>query len=365
MKANEIMTKNVITMDENTVITEAIAKMRDNSIQTIPILREGRYIGVLTYREILKRHSIQPNAKVVHFTVPSPGLSEEESVESVAKSLIESGLLALPVLKKDKIIGIVSRTDIIEHLPELFNIRNLTCSDLMISDPDMVHENDSVNTAIEKMRSADLTEIPLVDGSGRYTGILKMDDATREMVGRKKGIKFGQFTSTKEPVNIVCSSLLTELEALKEDAPLEKSASLMTESHVHITPIVDDENKLTGIVEMNTIINFIAGSSSSEGLLVNISGLEPGEEDLYEIVYFLADKFLTRYHKLTGHKNGTLNINVQKYKTEGKTKYSVRTMLLSGRITMSMDSHDWNFGKCISDIFDGYEKRLAKLKEKT
>ncbi|EQD79012.1 inosine-5'-monophosphate dehydrogenase, partial [mine drainage metagenome] len=106
-------------------------------------------------------------------------------------------------------------------------------------------------------------------------------------MGGKGAIKFGQFTSTKEPVNIVCSSLQTELQSLKEEDPLEKAASLMTKNHVHLAAIVDDENKLVGIVEMNMIVDFIAGSTNNEGLLVNISGLKPGEEDLYEITYFL------------------------------------------------------------------------------
>ena len=364
MKAMEIMTREVISLDENTVITEAIAKMRDNSVQTVPILRDGKYVGVLTYRELLKRHSIRPNAKVVHYAIPSPGIAEDDNVESVAKSLVESGLVALPVLKKDRIVGIVSRTDIVMHLAEIYNIKSLTCEDLMILEPEIVHEKDGVDSAIEAMRSMDLVEIPLVDDHRKYTGILKLDDATRELFGKEKGIKFGQYASAKQTVKIVCSSLLSELPALNKEDSLEKAASLMVDNLVHIVPITDSDDRLIGIVEMNTIVNTIAGSNEGEGVLVNISGLDPGEEDLYDIAYFLADKFMTRFHKLTGHNNGQLNINVQKYKTQGKTKYSVRTRLFSGRINLSMDSHNWNFGKCISDIFDGYEKRLAKIKER-
>jgi predicted transcriptional regulator len=364
MKAAEIMTRDVISLDENTVITEALAKMRDNSVQTVPILRDGKYIGVLTYREILKRHSIRPNSKVVHFATPSPGLAEDDSIEAIAKSLVDSGMMALPVIKKEKIVGIVSRTDLVKHLSEIYNIKSLKCENLMIPEKQFVHEKDGVDIAVEAMRSMDLTEFPLVDDKGRYTGIMKLNDATRELFGKEDGIKFGQYTSSKQRVKIVCSSLLSELPSLRKDDALEKAATLMVENLVHIAPITDDDNKLVGIVEMNTIVNTIAGTSEGEGVLVNISGLEPGEEDLYEITYFMADKFMTRFHKLTGHNYGQLNINVQKYKTQGKTKYSVRTRLFSGRISMSMDSHNWNFGRCISDIFDGYEKRLAKIKEK-
>jgi hypothetical protein len=31
---------------------------------------------------------------------------------------------------------------------------------------------------------------------------------------------------------------------------------------------------------------------------------------------------------------------------------------------MTESSADWNFGKCLSEIFDGYESRIRKEKER-
>ena len=45
MKAMEIMTRDVISLDENTVITEAIAKMRDNSVHTVLFMYNHRVIN--------------------------------------------------------------------------------------------------------------------------------------------------------------------------------------------------------------------------------------------------------------------------------------------------------------------------------
>ena len=45
-------------------------------------------------------------------------------------------------------------------------------------------------------------------------------------------------------------------------------------------------------VDMDVIIDAAVGASKEDGILVNISGLFPGDEDLYDTAYFLADKFI-------------------------------------------------------------------------
>ncbi|MBR4391553.1 MAG: KpsF/GutQ family sugar-phosphate isomerase [Bacteroidales bacterium] len=54
VKAHEIMTPNPKTIDENALVAEALQKMRHNSITQLPVLREGRYVGVIHLHDILK-----------------------------------------------------------------------------------------------------------------------------------------------------------------------------------------------------------------------------------------------------------------------------------------------------------------------
>ena len=364
MKALDIMTKHVVTMDENATVSEAIARMRDNSIHTVPVERDGKYLGVLTYREILRRRSVQPNAKLVHFALQSPGIERNDDLMDVARKLRESGLVALPVLEKEKIIGIVSRTDLVAHLSELADLRGMACSDIMVRDPEYVEGTDGVDVALEKMRSINASEIPVCNAEMKYLGIVRMDDASKEMFGSKEKIKFGQYSGSRGPIEISCESIMVSAEGANERDLVSEAASEIVRMRVHLLPVVDANNTLVGVIRTNDIIDLIVDSEAKEGVLVNVSGLDPGEEDLYDITYFLADKFTSRFYKLTGHRNGVININVAKYHTEGKTKYSVRTRLLSGKITMAQDSYDWNYAKCISEIFDGYEKRLRMMRGK-
>jgi acetoin utilization protein AcuB len=50
----EIMTKNVITVREDTAIEEAARMMADNKIGTLPVLREDEIVGIITETDLFK-----------------------------------------------------------------------------------------------------------------------------------------------------------------------------------------------------------------------------------------------------------------------------------------------------------------------
>lgn len=54
VKASEIMTPDPKTVDENDLVADALQKMRHNSITQLPVLSQGRYVGVIHLHDILK-----------------------------------------------------------------------------------------------------------------------------------------------------------------------------------------------------------------------------------------------------------------------------------------------------------------------
>ena len=54
VKASEIMTPDPKTIDENDLVADALQKMRHNSITQLPVLSQGRYVGVIHLHDILK-----------------------------------------------------------------------------------------------------------------------------------------------------------------------------------------------------------------------------------------------------------------------------------------------------------------------
>ena len=59
LKAGDIMTKNPITVDVNTPITDVINIMIEKNVIRIPVTKEGHLVGVIARRDIL-RYYFQP-----------------------------------------------------------------------------------------------------------------------------------------------------------------------------------------------------------------------------------------------------------------------------------------------------------------
>lgn len=360
LKAADILTREVQTVSQDTTLSEAMGKMLEKKIHTLPVMSGKKYIGMASYREILRRKSVNPKSKIVNFCVPSPGVEENTSMEEIVQTLKDSGLRAIPVLRKGDIIGIISRTDILLHLDEIIDASTIRCRDLMTTNPISITTEDSIEKAQETFRSLDVTELPVINGSGVIEGTLRITDISTELLGGKEKISYGQMTKSKHSANANVSSVMSLPVVVDENESLSDCAAKMVKNKLHVIPVGDKQGKIVGVIENSDIIDFIAGKYSEEGLLISVSGLDANEESLLDATFFLGDKFVQKFARLTGHKNGTLNIHVIKYRTEGETKFSLRTRLNSGNITMSMDSFDWNYAKCLSSIFDGYEKRIKK-----
>lgn len=360
MKASDILTENVMTIDHDATLSEAMGKMLEHNIHTLPVMNGKKYVGMVSYREILRRKSINPQSKIVNFSVPSQGVEVDTSIEEIVKNLKDSGLRAIPVLRKGAITGIISRTDIIRNIGSIVDASSIKCRDLMSTNPISLGIDEGIERAQEIFRSLDVTELPVIDDSGFIQGILKITDISPEILTKKEKIRYGQMTGTKNPANATASSLMSIAVSVDENDTLSACSEKMVKNGLHVIAVSDRNGKLVGVIENSDIIDFIAGRYTEGGLLVTVSGLESAEESLMDASFFLGDKFVQRFARLTGHKNGTLNIHVIKYKSEGETKYSIRTRLLSGNITMSLDSFGWNYAKCLSEIFDVYEKRLKK-----
>ena len=54
VKAAQIMTSNPKTIDADALVVDALHKMRENSITQLPVVHEGKYLGIIHLHDILK-----------------------------------------------------------------------------------------------------------------------------------------------------------------------------------------------------------------------------------------------------------------------------------------------------------------------
>ena len=54
VKASQIMSSNPKTIDEEALVVDALHKMRENSITQLPVIHDGKYLGIIHLHDILK-----------------------------------------------------------------------------------------------------------------------------------------------------------------------------------------------------------------------------------------------------------------------------------------------------------------------
>ncbi|WP_188680082.1 CBS domain-containing protein [Thermogymnomonas acidicola] len=366
MKVREIMTPDPEVERIDSRISEAIHRMRESDIEQLPVLDGKNYVGMITYRDILRRRSVHMDAKVEGYIVKTPVLSPEDDVLHAVDVLRDSGLPALPVVDKHELVGIVSRTDIMKHIGEVMPADRVRVLDLMATDPVTVTEKDDVSIAAERIRQLEESEIPVVSSKdGRLVGILRMDEIAANTVLRdKQRMGKGDYAGVKEKVEISCGSLMDNPVSVSQNDTVAKACALMVGNRLHILPVVDGSGLVVGIIGVSDVIDAIDTKKEKEGLTLEVSGLSSGDQDLYDATYFLVGKAAQRLLKMAHRNSGVLKIHVQRYESGGRVKYSLRTRLVSGPINITVNDYGWDYARCLSHILEVYEGRLEKLRER-
>ena len=122
LKVEDFMTKDVITVKQETPIYEAMALMRKNNVTGMPVIDDDMtLVGVITEKDVLRLFcgDEDDNNKTVGFFMTRPAVSyrENESLQSVCDFMMVNYFRRVPVVsKKGKLVGIISRPDIIDYI---------------------------------------------------------------------------------------------------------------------------------------------------------------------------------------------------------------------------------------------------------
>jgi len=118
----EIMTRPVITANADLDIFSAAKKMAQANVGSLIIVAEGKPIGILTERDLVKKvvaKAVDPRSVLVGDIMNSPVVSIEPdaSLREAAVLMLRSGVKRLPVIADGKLIGIITDTDLVSGSP--------------------------------------------------------------------------------------------------------------------------------------------------------------------------------------------------------------------------------------------------------
>ena len=144
VKVKEIMKDYVITVDPDVNISDAAKIMTNNRVGSLVVMNEGKPVGIVTDDDIVGVIARGKNPKEVKikdlprtrnkFFTASP----DEDIIKVTKMMIKNGIKRVPVVKNNKLMGIVSDKEILLMSPELISVlsEKLKIKVNMVAHPD-------------------------------------------------------------------------------------------------------------------------------------------------------------------------------------------------------------------------------------
>ncbi len=358
----EIMTTKVITLTSDDFISTAIAKMSDNKVHHIPIVDEkGGYIGMLDYNLLFKRESIPVTTKVKTIMERTPSIGSDASIADAARLMVDSGLKALPVLEKNKVKGIVTSTDIVHSVNSIPEVANMTAAEIMSGEPITVTENDDLIEALRKMRSIDETSIPVVDKDGKISGLVNINDISKELWRERGKMRQGEYYRNK--VRPTVKDVMVSPLVINGNQSISTCMKEMMDSDARICTVVDENMIPEGVISQSDILGEIVKGSAEKTVLVNLSGAKFEDPEVYDKVYSIIEKSAGSIAKFKRMRPMLINIHIEEYNQTGKeTKYSIRGKMVTESKTFFSRSWDWNLFRAIKELMGQFEMMVKKNK---
>ncbi len=127
LMVRDVMTRNVKTIGMNDSVREAVQKMNKFNIGSVVVVdnERRRSVGILTERDILRMVELYPEPKIFEvkkiMSTPLVTIDPNTSIEEAARLMTKRGIKRLPVIEDDRLVGIITSSDIMKASPKLIS----------------------------------------------------------------------------------------------------------------------------------------------------------------------------------------------------------------------------------------------------
>jgi CBS-domain-containing membrane protein len=115
MKVGEIMTPNVISVSEETPVREVARVLDRHRISGLPVCdHQGHMVGLISEYDLIAKPNAETAGEAMTRDVVS--VMEDTGVDEVRFLLVNRKIKRVPVLRGLKLVGIVSRADLVREI---------------------------------------------------------------------------------------------------------------------------------------------------------------------------------------------------------------------------------------------------------
>jgi CBS domain-containing protein len=114
MIAKEIMTRDIITVEPTMPVKKLAMTLIKNQISGAPVVgKNGKIVGIVSEMDIVAKKGKDVKSIMSKKVI---SVAEDTPIEEIAQLMSKNRIQRLPVINRDKIVGIVSRADIVNAI---------------------------------------------------------------------------------------------------------------------------------------------------------------------------------------------------------------------------------------------------------
>ena len=114
MQAKDIMTRDIITVPPSMPVKKLAMTLIKNQISGAPVAaKNGKIIGVVSEADIVAKKGTDVKSIMSKKII---SVAEDTAVEEIARLMTAEKIKRVPVMSGDRVVGIVSRADIVSAI---------------------------------------------------------------------------------------------------------------------------------------------------------------------------------------------------------------------------------------------------------
>ncbi len=266
-----------IAIHETDDLALALQMMAWGDVRHLPVVSGDELLGVVSERDLLRCFADRGRAVAGREKVgaimhsPPVTIGPDTDLAAAIRLVTERGIGCLPVVDRGGLMGIVTRSDLLAaEVDDAAGAghdviattkapwESLLVEDVMSRQPVTVAVDASLRSALERMDQHGVRHLPIVDGELKVVGILS-DRDIRTVIGNP----MRTITSHDSMVRIesvpVARMMTQSPITLRSGTPLRRAARVFSDHKVGVIPIVDDRDRLLGVLSYTDVLRGILG----------------------------------------------------------------------------------------------------------
>ncbi len=276
MKVRDFMTTDVVSVEIPGNRDDVLKILKRTGISGVPVLKNNRLVGIITRKDLLRKAE---ETQLGLLMTPDPvTIAPDALVQEAATLLIKHNIRRLPVVEGERLVGLISVTDLIAAIAQL-RIKD-EIKEKYVSQTFAIWEETPLPLVARIMEISGFDAIPILDAESRLQGIISERDLIRhssiedtvevsdfsngtdddewtwESIRDMHTISYG-ISKIKLPDRPVKTAMIKNVISVPLNAEVSECALKMKRGRIDQLPVVNGDKKLVAMLFDRELIRTI------------------------------------------------------------------------------------------------------------